>query len=218
VCRIVGERAGLASANKHLGVIALKGPPPDFASAARLFEESLALRRELGDQDGTASCLNDLAVLALDEADYTRARPLLEESMSICRAADNPYGLSFVLNNLSILELNEGAYSRVPELLRESLLLARQLGSREKIGCALTGLASLAAVRAEPLLAARLFGAAEALRESIGVPMAPAERAIHERFFARARTRVQIVEWDAAFALGRAESLDELIDNTLSAL
>ena len=156
-------------------MIALKGPPADHAAAAELFQASLQVRRELDDLDGIASCLNDLGVLACDLSDYARARLFLDESLDICRSLGNRYGLSFVLNNLSLVALNEGAYARVPPLLHESLGLARELGSREKIACALTGFASLAAVNADPRGAARLFGAAESLRETIGVPMAPAQ-------------------------------------------
>src|SRR4029078_1672765 len=134
---------------------------------------SLELRRQMEDRDGVASCLNDLGVLARDLGDFARARQYLDESLELCRAMGNRYGLSFVLNNLSLLALHEGAYERVRPLLDESLALAQELGSREKIACALNGFASLAAVRAEPIAAARLFGAADALRQAIGVPMAP---------------------------------------------
>jgi predicted ATPase len=217
-CRAVDDRAGLATAQKYLGVVALKGPPPDFDAAARLFEASLDLRRQLGDRDGTASCLNDLAVMALDQGDYKRAGRLLDESLALCRALDNRYGLSFVLNNLSLVALAEEAYERVPPLLRESLVLARELGSREKIGCVLTTLASLASATAEARTAARLFGAAEALRETIGVPMSTAEQATHDRHLARARARLEPAAWDGAVAEGRAAELDEVIEQTLEHL
>jgi len=214
VCRAVGELAGLATALKYQGVIALKGPPPDYDLATRLFEQSLVLRRELGDRDGTASCLNDLAVLARDRGDYARSRELLDESLALCRALDNRYGLSFVLNNLSLCALAEGAYERVPPLLLESLTLARELDSREKISCVLTTLASLASVTADAATAGRLYGAADALRETIGVPMSPAEQKVHDQHLERARAEIEPEAWQAAIAVGRAEELDGLIERT----
>jgi tetratricopeptide (TPR) repeat protein len=216
MCEAVDDTAGLATALKYLGVIALKGPPADHATAAALFEASLHARRQLGDQDGIASCLNDLAVLARDQGNYARSRELLEESLAICRALGNRYGLSFVLNNLSLVALHEGAYERAPVLLRESLVLARELGSREKIACALTGLASLASVRAEPREAATLFGAAEAVRQTIGVPMSPAEHAAHERHLARARSSIGPAAWDAALREGQQLDVDVLVDRALA--
>jgi predicted ATPase len=210
-CSEVGERAALATTVKYLGVIALKGPPPDHAAAAELFETSLALRRELEDRDGIASCLNDLGVLARDLGEFARARRYLDESLDLCRVMGNRYGLSFVLNNLSLVALHEGAYERVPRLLDESLSLAQELGSREKIACALTGFASLAAVHAEPLVAARLFGAAEVLRQAIGVPMAPAEQAAHDRHLLIARAAVPATDWARALDSGRQADLQEVL-------
>ena len=104
-CRSVDEPAALATASKFLGLVALHAEPPDFVAARRLLEESLVLRRRLADRDGIASCLNDLAVVALRSHDYASARPLLEESEAVCRALGNRYGLSFVLNNLSLVAL-----------------------------------------------------------------------------------------------------------------
>jgi predicted ATPase len=216
--RVVGDRAGLATALKYLGVIALTDATPGFERAAALFEEALALRRALGDRDGTASCLNDLGVVELDRGNYPRARELLEETLALCRELDNRYGLGFVLNNLSLCALGEGAYERVPSLARESLSLARELGSREKIGCVLTTLASLASARADAYLAARLFGAAATLRETIGVPMSTTEQAMHDRFLARARGQVSPEAWNAAEAAGRTEPLDPLLERTLAEL
>jgi tetratricopeptide (TPR) repeat protein len=199
-------------------VIALTDATPGFERAAALFEEALALRRALGDRDGTASCLNDLGVVELDRGNYPRARELLEETLALCRELDNRYGLGFVLNNLSLCALGEGAYERVPSLARESLSLARELGSREKIGCVLTTLASLASARADAYLAARLFGAAATLRETIGVPMSTTEQAMHDRFLARARGQVSPEAWNAAEAAGRTEPLDPLLERTLAEL
>jgi hypothetical protein len=156
--------------------------------------------------------------LALDLGRYQRARILLDESLALCRALDHRYGLSFVLNNLSLVALNEGAYDRVPPLLRESLLLARQLNSREKIACALTGLASLASVQDEPGRAAHLFGAAEALREAIGVPMAAAEQAAHDHHLDLARRRLELDAWEAEVAAGRGADLERLVDDALQRL
>jgi tetratricopeptide (TPR) repeat protein len=218
VSRAVGERVQLATALKHLGLIALKAEPAEVIEAQGLFEESLALRRALHDEDGTASCLNDLAVLALDRADYPRATELLTESLSICRASGNPYGPSFVLNNLSLVALAEADYARARGWLRESLPLARALGSQEGIGCGLCGLASLAAAQGGATTAARLFGAAEALQASLGIALSPAERATYGRHSLLAHTKLGAEAWLAASAAGRSTPLDELLDVAVAEL
>ena len=104
----------------------------------------------------------------------------------------------------------QGEYDRATALLAESLALARELGSQESIGCALCGLASLAAVRGDAAQAARLFGASEALRETIGVSLSPLERDTFDRHLALARQQLSPDAWDALVAEGHGLSLEAL--------
>jgi hypothetical protein len=53
-------------------------------------------------------------------------------------------------------------------------LTPRQFGIRMGIASCIGGLAGVAVAEGQPLLAARLFGMAEALREAIAFPMAEA--------------------------------------------
>ncbi|HYI16213.1 MAG TPA: protein kinase [Thermomicrobiales bacterium] len=218
VCRTVDEPAGLATALKHLGLVALYAQPPSFDESRRFLEESLLLRRSLNDLDGSASCLNDLAVLALRQEDYDRAGRMLEESLTLCRKHGSRYILAFVLNNLSLVALEQGDLDRVTTLLEESLAVARELGGQEGVGCALDRLACLAAARAQPVRAARLFGAAEALRETVGAPLNLSERVTYERHLALARNRLDAATWEATLAEGRDQPLDALIDEAMAAL
>ena len=64
-------------------------------------------------------------------------------------------------------------------------------------------LAAVAAARGRPTPAARLFGAAEALREAIGVAPRPIFRPSYEQFIAAARVQVGEKKFAAAWAAGR---------------
>jgi tetratricopeptide (TPR) repeat protein len=211
VCRTVGDPAGLATALKHLGLIALYETPPDYALAVERFEESLILRKGLNDLDGAASCLNDLANVAIEQGDYERADRLLEESLELCRVLDNRYGLGFVLHNLSLVALEVDDEDRAALLLGECLGLADELGSRERIGCELWAVGCVAAARGRSARAATLFGGAEALREDVGAEFSPAELATLERKIAPARARLGPSAWDAAVAAGRDLPIEDLI-------
>ena len=59
--------------------------------------------------------------------------------------------------------------------------------------------------------AARLFGAAEAARESIGAQMTPAEREEYERRLSSLRRQLSEAEFTAGWAEGRGLSLDEAV-------
>ena len=61
----------------------LAGRQGDYGAARTLHEQSLAIRRELGDWQGIAFSLNNLGNIAMDEGDYASARSLHQESLAI---------------------------------------------------------------------------------------------------------------------------------------
>ena len=69
--------------------------------------------------------------------------------------------------------------------------------------------------REQPLRAARLFGAAAALRESANFPLSPVMRADYERDLAVARTQLDVTTFAAAWAAGRALTLEQAITEAL---
>ena len=66
----------------------------DHAGAGRLFEASLALRRELGDKRGIALGLKNLGDSARYLSDYDRAAALYQESLALRRELGDPWGLA----------------------------------------------------------------------------------------------------------------------------
>jgi hypothetical protein len=72
-------------------------------------------------------------------------------------------------------------------LYEESLELGRRMGLNHTILICLEGLARVAVAQGRMERAARLCGAAAALREDRGWPLPPVKRAEHERTVAAAR-------------------------------
>ncbi len=95
-----------AKALNGAGVLAYR--QGDYISARSLHEESLAIKRELGDKQGIASSLNNLGNVADDQGDYANARSLHEESLAIKRELGDKRGIASSLNNLVH---NQGSYS-----------------------------------------------------------------------------------------------------------
>src|SRR5579859_1261731 len=92
-----------------------------------------------------------------------------------------------------------------------ALTLFRDEGDRSGISFCLAGLAGVAALDKAPQRAARLWGAAEALRQSIGARQAPATRVTRERLMATAREQLGEVAFAAAWAEGQKMTMDEAI-------
>jgi hypothetical protein len=72
----------------HLADLALRDGDRDRARV--WYEESLTLRREVGDRDGMAACLDGLAGVALAENDAENAARLLGEAAALRHAVRTP--------------------------------------------------------------------------------------------------------------------------------
>src|SRR5207244_2863347 len=80
-----------------------------------------------------------------------------------------------------------------------------------QVASSLEGLASVIAAQRDPAWAARLWEAAESLREAIGMTIPPIYRADYERSVASARTRLGEKSFAAAWAQGRIMTPEQVL-------
>jgi tetratricopeptide (TPR) repeat protein len=212
--RELGDKQGIASSLGNLGLVALR--QGEYERAEALLTENLALYRELGHQRGIARALNNLGVVTQHRGNYDRATAFLEESMALQRGLGDKGGIASSLANLGEIARYQGDYARATALYEESLALYRELGDRNRIVDCLEGLAVVAGAKEQAARAARLFGAAEALRESIGMPVSPADRASYNRNVGAVRTQMDAGILAEAWAAGRAMSLEQVITEALT--
>jgi hypothetical protein len=99
--------------------------------------------------------------------------------------------------------------------LKDALALERELGNWAYGAYCLESFAGLAGARRQGARAARLWGAAEALRTNIGAPRPLDARLLYEPSMAAARAQVGEAEWEAAFAQGMAMSAEEAVEYAL---
>jgi predicted ATPase/class 3 adenylate cyclase len=117
--------APLARVAHGLGVLLDQQNEP--AAAARLFERSLAIWRELGDRDQQARELNSLGIARRHIGDMDAARSLLEEAIVINREIGSRR-LAGALANLAQLESATNRFDSAIEALREALVIDQQQG------------------------------------------------------------------------------------------
>jgi tetratricopeptide (TPR) repeat protein len=84
----------------------------DYPEASVLLEESLTLKREIGDLFGVTAALINLGNVTKERGDYDRARTLLEESLSIARQVDHQRYLATALNSLGVWKTNWATMTR----------------------------------------------------------------------------------------------------------
>jgi predicted ATPase/DNA-binding SARP family transcriptional activator len=187
------ERGDAPNAVRTLASLrAVASDQGNFAAARALLEESLAVSREVDRKLAVARILHHLGVLARREGDLGRAQGRLEQSLDLCRQTGEQHDVALVLASLGSMLAASGSHEAARSLLTESLAI-RQLRF-EQLGIAecLEGLGALDSMEAggdreTREQAVRLFAAATALRETIGAPLPPADRAAHDARIAALR-------------------------------
>jgi len=188
----------------------------DAVGATRLLEESLTLFRELGDPNGIGWALNHLGHVAQILGEYERATQLHEESLPLFREIGLRWvGIPWAHQGLGETALAQGDAALATPHFMEALALFRDVGDRAGMSWCLAGLAGTAALDEEPERAVWLWGAAEALRQSIGAREAPAARATHERLKAEVRKQLGEAVFNAKWAEGQAASLEQAFAQAL---
>jgi predicted ATPase/class 3 adenylate cyclase/Tfp pilus assembly protein PilF len=210
LARVHGDTLQIA---RTLGNLAsVYGRQGDSAREASLYEEALALFRAAGDRQGVAAALDNLGLVAARQGEYARAAALHEESLTIARELGDRHAVVVSLVNLGSMAQRQHDYRRSETLLREALLLGREIDARDEVAASLETLAWIAAVQGSVRLAAQLAGAAEALREELGVPLGWEDSGDHDRAVQAMRAALGEKEFAAAWAEGRSMPLDQALN------
>ncbi len=114
-----------------------------YATARSLHEESLTIRRELGDKRGIAGSLNNLGIVAQEQGDYGAAHALYEEALGLNRELGNRAWEAINLSNLGVVASNQGDYGAARALYEESLTMRRELGDKQCIAQSLNSLGNV---------------------------------------------------------------------------
>jgi len=94
----------------------------------------------------------------------------------------------------------------------DAFAAARRLEAPRDIAVTLEGIAGAVGLSGRHDRAARLLGAAEAVRTSAGLPMAPAERADVERITTTTRAELGAARFASEFSSGSRLTPDEAAD------
>ncbi len=154
-------------------------------------------------------------LLAYYEGDAAAAMTLLAEAAALARDVQYKPDLAQSLVALGRVRRTLGQVSAASEVLREGLELFRALGHKLGIANALEELGALSAVQGDEMQAATLLGAAHALREEIGAPLPPVDRAAYDSNLASCRARLSETVFAEAWAGAVARPFQEVVDQVL---
>jgi predicted ATPase/DNA-binding CsgD family transcriptional regulator len=211
--RGTGDDAAVAGTLRTLGLAEMHRGGLERATG--LLEEAVALERESGNEGGVARSLSVLGLVAVARHDYDRALALYEEGVALARGAQDDFALNVSLTTGAFAHLGRGEPRRVRELCEEGFELSRRLKMALQTAIYLQVSALSAGSQGQALRLARLWGASETLRESIGSRLTPAERSLYEPHIAAARARANQDSWEMAWSEGRAMASDEAVEYAL---
>lgn len=183
----------------------------DQAALHSLLDEGLALNNELGEREGIANVYSLSAQLAFRQGDISSARAQVEKSILLYREIGQRRALAESLVILARIALSQGERTEARVLYDESQEIARGLNHKWLIAACLEGRAGIAAEDGQLTWAVQLWGAADALRESIRVPIPRIERADYQRSIASARTHLGEKDFAAAWEAGRLMTPEQAI-------
>ncbi len=208
--RQVDDAAGLAEALDGLGDVTwVQG---DFERSKSFYEESLSIRRSLGDSLRVGLSLYSMARLYIDNHRTAPAAEMLREAFELFEKCRDRRGLALTMKTQGRLEVFEERYADAKLQLQSGLLIFNQLGNLVEATDCIEELAIVVWAEDRLVRAAQLCGAAGSLREITGVP---AHRE-HHAFLHKLRTQLDETVFTAAWAEGRALTQAQVVKMALS--
>ncbi len=175
----------------------------DAEAGGDLAERTLERARSLADRNTLADCLLNAGAAALHRDSVADARASCRGALTIFERLGNREGIAWARDLLGVVALREGDLDTARSELLASLTGHLELGDRWRCASVLESLAMLACDEREAERAAKLFGAADAVRESIGAPIPACEREAAERCRAAAQASCGPERWTRAWSDGR---------------
>ncbi len=156
-----------------------------------------------------------LGCVAYRQNNLDMAQAYIEEGLAI----QDPNGwwpeLAFSLLSRGDVARAQGELAEAARLYARPLRMVIEHSVRPDVAQYLEAFAKVAVATAQPSRAARLLGAAQALRDEIGTPVLPVERADYDRAVAQARDQLGPAAFKVAWDEGQALDWKQAAANAL---
>ncbi|HET9251745.1 MAG TPA: protein kinase [Candidatus Eisenbacteria bacterium] len=190
----------------------------DYGEARERYDSARAEFARAGHRRGEGLMVSNLGRLSELEGDLDRAHELSGLGISILREVGDIGSLALRLSSYAEESLRMGRVLEAKERLLECLAVVQELGEPHPGTYALERTAALLETSGDPRAAARLCGAADALRQRIGSPRSPKEKKELDELLLRLQRATGGTAFGEAWAEGRGLSFEGAIGEALRAL
>jgi predicted ATPase len=213
--RRVGSPAEEALTLISLALAHLSGATPDVPTASAVLDRSLRLFREAGDLWGEGMALVSRGRLSLLTQDSDAALADFTAAAALAEARQDGLGISIALHHLGWAHLLRGAVPEAAAALERALRLSLDVGHDDGVAYGLEGCIGVAALQGDVERAGRLLGAAQSLRERVGL-FNPAAFTFHSQLVAHIRAGQGAELFEQGYQAGRRMSADEAVEEALA--
>jgi len=192
-------------------LVALSGVSEEI-DAGPVLEEMIGTLRQIGNRLMLVRWLRQLAYLRRIEGDVAGARRAVDEALSATEqeGTDEARALGhFILAGQ--LEEDEGDHRSALHEFQAGVRLAHQIGSKWETTFGLGAIGRERALVGDHARAATLLGAADALRETVGMQPAPRRAEVFRQTTEEVARSLGNAEFERLWILGRALSLQEAV-------
>jgi len=207
--RSLNDPVGLAEALYNAGFVAAVGR--DHAAAQELYRESLEIAERIDNRAWILRLREALAFLKFHMGDFASARELQEANVAAFREAGETFRVAVGSGFLSYLEAKEGRIEVARGLQADAVRTFRELGDSHSVVRILLMAAASASIAGDLSVAARLSGAADAMREPLGNMATPMQTLGMEDPAVGLRAALGDEAFERDYRVGRALSLDEVL-------
>ncbi|MBW4563262.1 MAG: tetratricopeptide repeat protein [Mojavia pulchra JT2-VF2] len=173
------SRRDRAIAIRFQGIIA--DQRQNWAEAERLYQEALAIYRELGEEKDEAIALNDLGLVARSQGQYNHAESYYKQALAIEEKLGDKEAQANYCGNLGLLALDRNRPTEARSWYRRELGLAQELKQQNLVASAQSGLAQVLEKEGRYAEALPLAHAALEIRERLRAQNLEFSRQLVER-------------------------------------
>jgi ATP/maltotriose-dependent transcriptional regulator MalT len=213
--RELGDAEGIAIA--LLSMADLARDHGETWQVRALSEECLARFQELGHPWAIGFSLNNLALVAYLEGDLVQAASRAEESAAIFQGMQSGPSLAEVQVTVGRIKGAQGDGAAARANLAEALNLTCEKGPHIVLVAAVEELGVQAVGQGHAHHGVHLLGAAEAMRQTMGTPVRPADRPAVEGALAAARAALSDIAFAGAWAAGQTLPIEQIVAHALAA-
>jgi tetratricopeptide (TPR) repeat protein len=188
----------------------------DTSKGNEYIEKGLALLKDTPHHFWQTMLLFGLGMTARFQGRFDEARERFSPLLKVFHDMGDQHRANMIHSECAHMERLEGHHDRAASMYRETILEWQRLGHRAAVANQLECFAFIAKVHEQVERAAKLFGAAETLREKIKIPMSEVEQVEYDCEVADLKANMDHKEFTSLWAEGKSMTMEGAIQFALS--